>query len=116
MMVPLITTIVLALAGDGVPAAQALETWCIECHQGVKPKGKFNLHGVLERLNASQSTAADRSLLRKALRRLADSEMPPPDAEHIPNSQERALGVQALRTAIAGANRIIVTKSARRAD
>jgi hypothetical protein len=112
MMVPLITTIVLALAGDGVPAAQALETWCIECHQGVKPKGKFNLQGVFERLTASQSTAADRSLLRKALRRLADSEMPPPDAEHIPNAQERALSAQALRSAIAGVNRVIVPKSA----
>ena len=119
-MVHLIMTIGLAcvVAGaaapgvdDGVAAARVLEEWCIECHQGVKPKGKFNLHDVLEALKASHSSAADRSLLRKALRRLADSEMPPPDAEHIPNSQERALGVQALRSAIAGADRIIVPKS-----
>ena len=95
-------------ASDGVAAARVLEEWCIECHQGVKPKGKFNLHDTLDALKVSQSSAADRSLLRKALRRLADSEMPPPDAEHIPNSQERALAVQALRSAIAGADRIIV--------
>ncbi len=95
---------------DGARAAASLDAWCIDCHGGSKPKGKFNLDGVLDRLTSSSTTASDRSLLRKALRRFSAGEMPPPESDEHPDALERAAGAEFLRHAIASADRVIVPR------
>ena len=92
-------------------SVEFLQAWCIDCHGGSKPKGKFSLDDVINRLADSTTTAADRSVLRKALQRLAESEMPPADADELPSPDERATGVDALRSELASARPEVVPRS-----
>ena len=90
--------------------AAFIDTWCIDCHSGAKPKGKFSLEDAVDRLKKELTTEADRSILRKAVRRIADGEMPPPASDPQPPGAERTAAIHALRSkVILDRKQIIVT-------
>ena len=91
-------------------SAEFLQTWCLDCHSGEKAKAKFNLDQVTDRLQHDQTTDADRSILRKVMRRIADGEMPPPTSDPQPAQIERNAVVNSLRNQlIIERDQIVVT-------
>src|SRR4051812_14407695 len=78
-----ITFLTLALAPIGTLAADTtsfekqlrpvLETHCLKCHGGDKPKGEF----ALDRLPPDFRSAANRSQWRAVIERIESGEMPP---------------------------------------
>ncbi|MCX5664699.1 MAG: hypothetical protein NTY97_08385, partial [Planctomycetota bacterium] len=80
--------------------AEFLQTWCIDCHSGEKAKAKFNLDQVVNHLQHDGPTDADRSILRKALRRITDGEMPPSTSDPQPSLAARAEAMQSLHTSL----------------
>ena len=77
-----------------------LQTWCIDCHSGEKAKAKFNLDQVVNHLQHDGPTDADRSILRKALRRITNGEMPPTNSDPQPSLAARTEAMQFLHTSL----------------
>ena len=61
-----------------------LKTYCVECHTGKKPEGKFSLDGLQD----SQAREKARTSWAKMLRKVRANEMPPKDEEQ-PKPAER---------------------------
>jgi len=99
-------------AADSVVSAAFLDRWCAECHSGSKPKGKFALDDSIDRLASAKGTDADWSILRKALRRITDEQMPPLDHDLLPTAAERAAGMDALRKYLMAHRPSTIVKSA----
>ncbi len=81
-------------------AAQFIETWCVRCHSGEKPKGHLDLEPIVGRITSNALTTADRSVLRDARELVRTAEMPPPEAETRPSVDESGRGCAALREAL----------------
>ena len=80
--------------------AEFLQTFCLDCHSGEKAKAKFNLDQVVDHLQDNATTDADRSILRKALRRITDGEMPPTTSDPQPSIAQRTAAMQSLHTSL----------------
>ncbi|NDG63496.1 MAG: DUF1587 domain-containing protein, partial [Planctomycetes bacterium] len=80
--------------------AEFLQAWCTDCHSGEKAKAKFNLDQVVSHLQHDGPTDADRSILRKALRRITNGEMPPPTSDPQPSLAARTEAMQSLHTSL----------------
>ena len=81
-------------------SAEFLQAWCIDCHSGEKAKAKFNLDQVVNHLQHDGPTDADRSILRKALRRITNGEMPPTNSDPQPSLAARTEAMQFLHTSL----------------
>lgn len=80
---------------DAATATAFLTTWCLDCHDGSRAKGRVNLEGVVARLSREDRSVEDADLLRRAHLRVADGIMPPADADQ-PSSADRAAAAPAL--------------------
>lgn len=89
-----------AAAPSQQPAAQFIETWCVHCHSGAKPKGKLDFEPIVARIKSNALTPADRSVLRDARDLVRTAEMPPPEAEDRPSAEESARGSEVLREVV----------------
>jgi hypothetical protein len=57
-----------------------VQSYCLECHAGEKPKGELDLHGY----QSLQAVTADTRRWATVLERLSDNEMPPKKAKQPP--------------------------------
>ena len=97
--IALVSQFALAQVGD-TDAAAFIETWCVRCHSGAKPKGKLDFEPIAARIKTSALTTADRAILREARSLLLAAEMPPPEEEKRPSAAESSRGAEALRAAM----------------
>ena len=77
-------------------ALEFIDTWCVHCHSGEKPKGKVDFESILARLASHSLTTSDRSVLRAAAARVRAAEMPPPEEDDRPTAADASLGSDAL--------------------
>jgi mono/diheme cytochrome c family protein len=81
-----------AAPGDQVPDAKVyaeqikpfLAKYCVECHQGQKPKGKFGM----DKLTPNFTDRASRDHWQAIVEQLKTGEMPPKDAKRRPEPKE----------------------------
>jgi hypothetical protein len=89
-----------AASGPPQPSAsfaQFVDTHCLDCHDGARAKGGFDLAGIMAAGEAAQRhaadawmTAADPTLLRAMRARLARQDMPPASIDERPSDAEYA--------------------------
>ena len=87
-------------------AAAFLDSWCVRCHSGEKPKGKLDLKPLVARIRSESLTTADRSVLREARSLLMAGEMPPPEEDDRPGANDTSAGAAALRDLLRAAGRL----------
>jgi hypothetical protein len=95
-----------AASGPPQPSAsfaQFVDTHCLDCHDGVRAKGGFDLAGIMPAGEAAQRdaaeawmTAADPTLLRAMRARLARQDMPPANIDERPSAAEYAAMIAAI--------------------
>lgn len=81
---------------DAEQAAAFLGTWCLDCHDSSRAKGKVNFEALVMRLSTTERTPEDADLLRRARIRIADGIMPPADHDAHPTAAEREAAVPTL--------------------
>ena len=75
-----------------------LNTYCLKCHQGEKPKGKLDLSGF----RTAESMAAEAKTWGRLLNRVRDGEMPPSGSD-APPAKLREQFVDQIRTTLIAA-------------
>jgi hypothetical protein len=95
-----------AASGPPQPSAsfaQFVDTHCLDCHDGARAKGGFDLAGIMAAGEAAQRhaadawmTAADPTLLRAMRARLARQDMPPASIDERPSAAEYAAMIAAI--------------------
>lgn len=93
---PLLLFPTMTLAQTPEPIALWLQTHCIDCHSGEKPKGGIDLEVVIE--DGASALLED---WRQIERVITSGEMPPED-EPAPTSQEREVMISTLRDWLQG--------------
>jgi len=95
-----------AASGPPQPSAsfaQFVDAHCLDCHDGVRAKGGFDLAGIMPAGEAAQRdaadawmTAADPTLPRAMRARLARQDMPPANIDERPSDAEYAAMIAAI--------------------